>query len=334
MKKFLALLLFPITAFAQTPISSIRNFVDSEVLYGITVTPLDGNSQPLTALSQDWPAGAFQNLTTLTFPASPTPYTLTGYRVAIVVTGTGFVQELDLATGKPRPFILNVTTALFAVPFGVQLVGTITAPLSGTGTVMSGLGLDTMPPTSPGLLVATPIGASAVNLTWSPATDNVGVSFYSIERCLGQGCTIGFTQIASPISQPTFVDGALAPNTVYNYRVRAADAAGNVGGYSNVAVATTQALPPVVVPPPPTGTSPDHALLPPAKSLTTPDGAIWTFNGTHPMRNGAETGGSGGVLMTIKAGVIYFQQGPLGTGQWWRRVGTTGTGWSPVAAPF
>lgn len=82
--------------------------------------------------------------------------------------------------------------------------------------------------------------------------------------------------------------------------------------------------------PTPTGTSADGTTIPPAIGITDAAGDVWKFSGTHPQKNGAETGGSGGVLMTIKAGIVYFEQGPLVTGQWWK---WTGTGWAPSAAP-
>src|SRR3972149_10009796 len=39
-------------------------------------------------------------------------------------------------------------------------------------------------PTAPTGLVASPISSSQINLAWNASTDNVGVTGYSIERCL------------------------------------------------------------------------------------------------------------------------------------------------------
>src|SRR6185503_18282112 len=81
------------------------------------------------------------------------------------------------------------------------------------------------------------------NLTWGAATDNVGVTGYRVERCAGAGCTT-FTQIATPTST-TFSDTGLTDSTSYSYRVRAVDAAGNTGAFSNTSSATTaDATPP------------------------------------------------------------------------------------------
>ena len=98
---------------------------------------------------------------------------------------------------------------------------------------------DTEPPTSPTNLSATSPSQSSISVSWNPATDNVGVTGYIVERCQGSGCS-NFTQVGTPTSSP-FTDSALTPNTFYNYHVRATDAAGNLSGWSNVVGATTQA---------------------------------------------------------------------------------------------
>jgi chitodextrinase len=100
---------------------------------------------------------------------------------------------------------------------------------------------DTQPPTAPTNLQATASGTTQIGLTWTAATDNVGVTGYRVERCQGAGCS-NFAQIATPASSP-FTNTGLAPSTSYSYRVRAVDAASNLGPYSNTATATTQAAP-------------------------------------------------------------------------------------------
>jgi hypothetical protein len=96
---------------------------------------------------------------------------------------------------------------------------------------------DTQPPTAPGALTAIAASSSQINLIWTAATDNVGVTGYLVERCQGVACT-AFTQIAT-VTGTTYNDTGLTGNTSYSYRVRATDAAGNLGPYSNVASATT-----------------------------------------------------------------------------------------------
>jgi len=60
-------------------------------------------------------------------------------------------------------------------------------------------GSDLQSPSAPSNLTATAAGASQINLSWTASTDNIGVTGYQIERCLGAGCT-NFVQISSPSS--------------------------------------------------------------------------------------------------------------------------------------
>ena len=76
------------------------------------------------------------------------------------------------------------------------------------------------------------MSSSQVNLTWTAATDDVGVTGYRVERCSGSGCS-NFAQVGTPTGT-SFDDAAWPGNTTYQYRVRAVDAAGNLGPYSAV----------------------------------------------------------------------------------------------------
>ena len=102
---------------------------------------------------------------------------------------------------------------------------------------------DTIPPTAPTNLTATAAPNLQINLAWTAATDNVGVTGNRVERCQGAGCT-NFGQIAVLGAVTSYSDTNLQPLTSYSYRVRANDAAGNIGPYSNVASASTPAAPP------------------------------------------------------------------------------------------
>ena len=76
-----------------------------------------------------------------------------------------------------------------------------------------------------------------MTVSWTPSTDNVGVTAYRIERCQGSGCT-AFAQIGTATTT-SYSNTGLAGTTSYSYRVRATDAAGNLSAYSNTATATT-----------------------------------------------------------------------------------------------
>jgi fibronectin type 3 domain-containing protein len=98
---------------------------------------------------------------------------------------------------------------------------------------------DTQAPTAPGTPALTVAGNTQINLTWAAATDNVAVTGYLVERCQGAGCS-SFAQVATPATT-SFNDTTLSAGTSYSYRVRATDAATNLGAYSSVATATTTA---------------------------------------------------------------------------------------------
>jgi hypothetical protein len=102
---------------------------------------------------------------------------------------------------------------------------------------------DTTPPTAPTGLAATAVSATRVDLSWTAASDDVGVTGYRIERCSGAGCS-SFVQIAAPAGTgTTYSDGTVNAATSYSYRVRATDAAGNLGPYGTTASGTTPAGP-------------------------------------------------------------------------------------------
>jgi len=111
---------------------------------------------------------------------------------------------------------------------------------------------DTQPPTAPANLAATASSTSRIDLAWTAATDDTAVTGYLIERCSGPGCTT-FAQIAT-VTATAYADTGLSAATAYSYRVRATDAAGNLGAYSNSASATTF-LPDTQPPTSPTGLS-------------------------------------------------------------------------------
>ncbi len=111
--------------------------------------------------------------------------------------------------------------------------------------------VDTTPPTAPTGLTATAASSTQINLAWTASTDNVGVTGYLLERCQGAGCT-NFAQVAS-LTTTSYNNTGLASGTSYSYRVRAADAAGNLSSYSSTATASTPAPPDTTPPTAPSG---------------------------------------------------------------------------------
>jgi hypothetical protein len=93
-----------------------------------------------------------------------------------------------------------------------------------------GGGGDTQPPSTPTNLTATPTSSSQINLSWSAATDNVGVTGYDLFR---NGAFL------RTVSGTSASDTGLAASTPYSYYLRARDAAGNLSGSSATVTATT-----------------------------------------------------------------------------------------------
>jgi chitodextrinase len=91
---------------------------------------------------------------------------------------------------------------------------------------------DTTPPSAPGNVVATAVGPTQVNLSWSSSADDVGVASYSILR---DGLQVGTSQTTS------FADITVQASTTYSYTIVAVDRAGNPSAPSAAATATTPA---------------------------------------------------------------------------------------------
>ena len=92
---------------------------------------------------------------------------------------------------------------------------------------------DTQPPAAPAGVAASATSAGRIDLSWSPASDNVGVTGYVVYR---DGAEAGTSESTS------FSDTGLSPDTRYCYTVAAYDAADNVSANSAEQCATTLAV--------------------------------------------------------------------------------------------
>ena len=80
-------------------------------------------------------------------------------------------------------------------------------------TVTTPAGPDVEPPSVPGVVVAVASAADRVELSWGAASDNVGVTGYEVERCLGAGCTdFGLLATTSSVG---YVDSSVAAAATY-----------------------------------------------------------------------------------------------------------------------
>ena len=211
-------------------------------------TPLASGSvsdtQPPTAPGNLTAVTASASQINLRWPASTDNIGVTGYLIercpgngctnftqvaAPSGTGTGF-QDAGLASGAAYTYRVRAKD-------GANNLSSYSGVASATTAASS----DTQPPTAPSGLAAAAASASQINLTWTGSTDNVGVANYQVERCSGAGCSNFASRGAT--TGTAYNDTGLAANTGYSYRVRAADAAGNLSSYSNIATATTMQSP-------------------------------------------------------------------------------------------
>jgi glucose/arabinose dehydrogenase/chitodextrinase len=173
-------------------------------------------------------------------PASALTWTILLHHNAHVHTFIG-------ATGAQGTFVVQDHGPIGTFSYEIILTATDSSGLQTSTSVLLPVGTvpDTTPPSTVSGLSAGAVNSSQINLSWTAATDNVGVTGYRVESCQGAGCS-NFAQIATPAGT-TFSNTGLVAGNSYSYRVRAVDAAGNLGGYSSVASATTPA--PDITPP-------------------------------------------------------------------------------------
>ncbi|MGP3935769.1 chitinase [Nonomuraea sp. KM88] len=91
---------------------------------------------------------------------------------------------------------------------------------------------DTSAPSVPGGVSAGGATATSLDVTWSAATDDVGVTRYEVSR--DGGSPVAVTGTSHRVT-------GLSADTTYRFRVRACDAAGNCSAYSPEASGTTTA---------------------------------------------------------------------------------------------
>ena len=197
----------------------------------------------LVGLALAWPSLGSAATCTIS-PANPT-INMGGTVPWAVATRSGFPSSgtYTYAWTFPGGNPSNRTSATGSVSYAAAGSSTTSLTLTRSGTTATCTSTvtvnDTQAPTVPGNVTATPAGATQINLAWSASTDNVGVTGYRVERCTGSTCT-NFAQIAAPTTT-SYSDTGRTASTTYRYRVRAADARGNLSPYSTIRNATTTA---------------------------------------------------------------------------------------------
>ncbi len=132
--------------------------------------------------------------------------------------------------------------------------------VSNTNFTITAGSTDTLAPSAP-TLTASGTTQTTTSLSWSGATDNVGVTGYDVYQ--------GTTLIGSTTTATTFAVTGLTASTTYSFTVKAKDAAGNVSVASNAVSVTTLA-------PVPDTTAPTAPTLSASGTTTTTTNLSWT----------------------------------------------------------
>jgi chitodextrinase len=224
---------FQFTATASGTADTLTFYVDSgSAATGLNVGVYsDANGQPgslLTDGSISSPKSAAWN--TVSLGSNPTLTTGSPYWIAVLGTG-GQLNYRDDAPGSCSQ--ANAAGALTALP--ATWSSGASWPSCNLSAYVSTAGpahTDTTAPSIPSDVTAAAANATQVTLTWTAATDNVGVAGYHVWR--------GDTVIATTTSTDFTISG-LSPNTADSYTVSAFDAAGNESAHSPLASVTTPA---------------------------------------------------------------------------------------------
>jgi chitodextrinase len=184
-------------------------------------------------------------------PTAPADLTATGQLGGAALSWTAATDDVGVAkydiyrsaTSGFTPATANKigesTTTTYTdngVPAGDYYYRVIAEDATGNASPPSGeahatVQADHTPPSQPTGLAGTGTSQGAA-LTWSAASDDVGVSGYRVYR---DGAQVGTTATTS------YSDSGLAPAHTYSYTVAAYDAAGNLGALSAPASVTTAA---------------------------------------------------------------------------------------------
>ncbi|MBI4746293.1 MAG: Ig-like domain-containing protein [Deltaproteobacteria bacterium] len=165
-------------------------------------------------------------------PANPSNSTSASFSFTSTETGSSFQCQMDwggyTACISPKSYAgLSDGSHTFDVMATDAAGNSDSTPESYTWTV------DTVSPTVPTWLTATPISENRIDLSWTASTDSggSGVSGYKIYR---GGAYLGTS------TTTTYSDTTVSAGTSYTYTVSAYDAAGNESAQSTSANATTQ----------------------------------------------------------------------------------------------
>lgn len=182
----------------------------------------------------------FQGNLEMVEPWLPNENSLPRVRVEIDVLGNVNLSGTRYTDSTTLEAMIAANGSLFnAISFPSGLTtATITNPDGGGDDGISGTitanetcsALDTQVPSAP-TLSSSGNTATTIDLSWSGATDNVGVTGYNVYQ--------DGTSVAANISSTSHQVTGLSASTTYNFTATALDAAGNESPASNIVAVTT-----------------------------------------------------------------------------------------------
>ncbi|WP_167286385.1 fibronectin type III domain-containing protein [Paraflavitalea devenefica] len=185
---------------------------------------VSGDTQAPTAPADLSASNLTQSSLTLNWTASTDNVGVTGYDVyrnGIKLNGSLVTATTYAVTGL---------TAATAYQFYIQAKDAA-GNTSANSAVLAVTTPDTQAPTAPADLTATNLTQTSLTLSWTAATDNVGVTGYDVYQ--------GIVKINSTPVTATFYDiSGLTTSTTYTFYVQAIDAAGNTSDSGSLTVTT------------------------------------------------------------------------------------------------
>ena len=174
-------------------------------------------------------AGAESAPATATDGSTPPPTTSTTSTTSTSTTSTSTTSTSTTSTTRPPTTTTSTSTTTSTTrppttTTSTTVVNTTTTrPPPTTTTTTRPASTDTSAPSVPTGFYTTHVMSTSVGLKWSPSTDNVGVTGYQVLR---NGVVI------ATVTGTSYTDTTVQPRTMYEYRIRAKDAAGNLSGAS------------------------------------------------------------------------------------------------------
>ncbi|HCN11874.1 MAG TPA: secretion protein, partial [Chryseobacterium sp.] len=191
----------------------------------ITVTAGTSDTVAPTAPSLS-ASGTTQTSTNLSWSGATDNVGITGYDVYQGAALLGSTSSTSYAVSG-----LSASTTYSFTVKAKDAAGNISAASNAVSVTTLAPVSDTTAPTAP-TLAASGTTSSSTNLSWSGATDNVGVTGYDVYQ--------GAALLGATTSTSYAVSG-LSASTTYSFSVKAKDAAGNVSAASNTVSVTTLA---------------------------------------------------------------------------------------------